>query len=69
MEQKQYDAVLLANYRSMKCTEDICVFSKDGAAAASKHKGNMTYNAQSIKKENGEKRILVVYLFTFPLNM
>ena len=26
---------LLANYRPMKCTEDICVFSKGGAAAAS----------------------------------
>lgn len=35
---------LLANYRPMKCTEDICVFSKGGAAAASRHKGNMTYN-------------------------
>lgn len=29
---------LLANYRPMKCTEDICVFSKGGAAAASKKK-------------------------------
>ena len=27
---------LLANYRPMKCTEDICVFSMGGAAAASK---------------------------------
>jgi len=46
----------------MKCTEDICVFSKGGAAAASRHKGNMTYNPQglvpvSIKKKNSEKRI------------
>ena len=53
---------LLANYRPMKCTEDICVFSKGGAAAASRHKGNMTYNPQglvpvSIKKKNSEKRI------------
>jgi len=53
---------LLANYRPMKCTEDICVFSKGGAAAASRHKGNMTYNPQglvavSIKKRNSEKRI------------
>jgi site-specific DNA-methyltransferase (adenine-specific) len=53
---------LLANYRPMKCTEDICVFSPGGAAAASKHKGNMTYNPQnlipvSITKKNSEKRI------------
>ena len=53
---------LLANYRPMKCTEDICVFSPGGAAAASRHKGNMTYNPQGlisvdIKKKNSEKRI------------
>jgi len=53
---------LLANYRPMKCTEDICVFSKGGAAAASKHKGNMTYNPQGlksvdIKKKNSKERI------------
>lgn len=53
---------LLANYRPMKCTEDIIVFSPGGAAAASKHKGNMTYNPQnlipvSITKKNSEKRI------------
>ena len=53
---------LLANYRPMKCTEDICVFSKGGAAAASKNTGNMTYNPQgltvvNIKKNNSEKRI------------
>tara|TARA_B110000285_G_scaffold175618_1_gene197035 strand:+ start:8138 stop:9070 length:933 start_codon:yes stop_codon:yes gene_type:complete len=53
---------LLANYRPMKCTEDICVFSRGGAAAASRKKGNMTYNPQglvavSIKKKNSEKRI------------
>lgn len=53
---------LLANYRPMKCTEDICVFSPGGAAAASKHKGNMTYNPQNlvpvnITKKNSEKRI------------
>ena len=53
---------LLANYRPMKCTEDICVFSRGGAAAASKKKGNMTYNPQglvpvSITKQNSEKRI------------
>lgn len=53
---------LLANYRPMKCTEDICVFSPGGAAAASRQKGNMTYNPQGlipvdIKKKNSEKRI------------
>ena len=53
---------LLANYRPMKCTEDICVFSPGGAAAASRHKGNMTYNPQglvsvNIKKKNSAKRI------------
>lgn len=53
---------LLANYRPMKCTEDICVFSPGGAAAASRHKGNMTYHPQGlkaveIKKKNSEKRI------------
>ncbi len=53
---------LLANYRPMKCTEDICVFSKGGAAAASRAKGNMTYNPQGltpvdIKKKNSAKRI------------
>jgi site-specific DNA-methyltransferase (adenine-specific) len=53
---------LLANYRPMKCTEDICVFSPGGAAAASRKTGNMTYNPQnlipvSIKKKNSEKRI------------
>jgi site-specific DNA-methyltransferase (adenine-specific) len=53
---------LLANYRPMKCTEDICVFSKGGAAAASKKKGNMTYNPQNlipvdIKKKNSKERI------------
>jgi site-specific DNA-methyltransferase (adenine-specific) len=53
---------LLANYRPMKCTEDICVFSIGGAAAASREKGNMTYNPQGlvsvdIKKKNSEKRI------------
>ena len=53
---------LLANYRPMKCTEDICVFSKGGAAAASKGTGNMTYNPQGltathIKKKNSKERI------------
>jgi site-specific DNA-methyltransferase (adenine-specific) len=53
---------LLANYRPMKCTEDICVFSKGGAAAASIKTGNMTYNPQgliptNIKKKNSKERI------------
>lgn len=53
---------LLANYRPMKCTEDICVFSKGGAAAASRNTGNMTYNPQNliptnIKKKNSKERI------------
>ena len=53
---------LLANYRPMKCTEDICVFSKGGAAAASRRTGNMTYNPQGlvpvdIKKKNSKDRI------------
>jgi site-specific DNA-methyltransferase (adenine-specific) len=46
----------------MKCTEDVAIFSPGGAAASSKHKGNMTYNPQGlvpvdIKKKNSEKRI------------
>lgn len=53
---------LLANYRPMKCTEDICVFSKGGAAAASRNTGNMTYNPQglvpvNIQKKNSKERI------------
>jgi site-specific DNA-methyltransferase (adenine-specific) len=53
---------LLANYRPMKCTEDICVFSKGGAAAASRNTGNMTYNPQglvpvNIPKKNSKERI------------
>lgn len=53
---------LLANYRPMKCKEDIILFSPGGAAAASKNKGNMTYNPQglipkNVKKVNSQKRI------------
>ena len=47
---------LLANYRPMKCTEDICVFSPGGAAAASRNKGNMTYNPQNLKAVNIPKK-------------
>jgi len=53
-----------ANYRPMKCTEDIVVFSEGGAAAASAKsaKGNMTYNPQGliekrVKKRNSKKRL------------
>ena len=55
---------LTANYRPMKCTEDILVFSPAGAAAASRNseKGNMTYNPQGlipkrVKKRNNPKRL------------
>ena len=53
---------LLANYRPMKCKEDILLFSPGGAAAASRKKGNMTYNPQgliskNVKKVNSQKRI------------
>jgi site-specific DNA-methyltransferase (adenine-specific) len=53
---------LLANYRPMKCTEDIVVFSPGGAAAASRNGGNMTYNPQglvekNVKKKNSAKRL------------
>lgn len=53
---------LLANYRPMKCIEEICVFSYGGAAAASRKTGNMTYNPQGlipkvVNKKNSKKRI------------
>jgi len=53
---------LLANYRPMKCTEDIVVFSPAGAAAASRNGRNMTYNPQgliekNVKKKNNAKRL------------
>ena len=53
---------LLANYRPMKCTEDILVFSPAGAAAASRNGRNMTYNPQgliekNVKKKNNAKRL------------
>tara|TARA_R110000824_G_scaffold18802_1_gene73845 strand:- start:4662 stop:5519 length:858 start_codon:yes stop_codon:yes gene_type:complete len=53
-----------ANYRPMKCTEDILVFSEGGAAAASEKsgRGNMTYNPQGliekrVKKRNSRERL------------
>lgn len=53
---------LLANYRPMKQTEDVVVFSSGGAAAASRNGGNMTYNPQgliekNVKKKNSAKRL------------
>lgn len=53
---------LLANYRPMKCTEDVVIFSSGAAAAASRNGGNMTYNPQglvekSVKKKNNVKRL------------
>jgi len=53
---------LLANYRPMKQTEDVVVFSPAGAAAASKETGNMIYNPQGlvekkVKKKNTEARL------------
>lgn len=54
---------LLANYRPMKQTEDIVIFSEGGASAAAK-KGNnsMTYNPQGlipkkVIKKNNPKRL------------
>ena len=65
-----------ANYRPMKCTEDILVFSEGGAAAASAKsgRGNMTYNPQGliekrVKKRNSRKRLgklLGCLLYTSP---
>ena len=53
---------LLANYRPMKQTEDVIVFSPAHAAAASRHGGNMTYNPQGliekrVKKKNNPKNL------------
>jgi len=53
---------LLANYRPMKQTEDVVVFSSAGAAAASRKTGNMVYNPQGliekkVNKKNSEARL------------
>lgn len=53
---------LLANYRPMKETEDVVIFSPGGAAAASRNGKNMTYNPQGliekkVKKKNSAKRL------------
>ena len=61
-KKKKTTGFLLANYRPMKSTEDIVVFSPGGAAAASKNGKNMTYNPQgliekNVKKTNSAKRL------------
>ena len=53
---------LNANYRPMKCSEDILIFSPANASPSSKNKSNMTYNPQGlipkkVIKKNSEKRI------------
>ena len=61
-KKKKTTGFLLANYRPMKETEDVLVFSPGGAAAASRNGGNMTYNPQgliekNVKKKNNAKRL------------
>ena len=62
-KKKKTTGFLLANYRPMKKTEDILVFSPLGAAAASSKVGkSMTYNPQGlipkvVKKRNSAKRL------------
>ena len=62
-KKKKTTGFLLANYRPMKQTEDIIVFSPAAAAAASfKNNTNMTYNPQNlieknVKKKNNPKRL------------
>lgn len=62
-KKKKTTGFLLANYRPMKCTEDVVVFSPGGAAAAASRNGsNMTYNPQglvekNVKKKNSAKRL------------
>lgn len=59
---------LLANYRPMKCTEDILVFSPAGAAAASRNGRNMTYNPQGLIEKNVKKKIMQNVLVNFSIN-
>lgn len=61
-KKKKTTGFLLANYRPMKETEDVVIFSPGGAAAASRNGKNMTYNPQglikkSVKKKNNAKRL------------
>ena len=55
-KKKKTTGFLLANYRPMKCTEDVVVFSAGGAAAASRNGTNMTYNPQGLIEKNVKKR-------------
>jgi site-specific DNA-methyltransferase (adenine-specific) len=54
---------LLANYRPMKQTEDVVIFSEGGASPSAKKAGNaMTYNPQGliekkVVKKNNKKRL------------
>ena len=54
---------LLANYRPMKQTEDVLIFSEGGASAASAKAGNnMVYNPQGLEpkvvvRKNGKNRL------------
>ena len=61
-KKKKTTGFLLANYRAMKETEDVVIFSPGGAAAASRNGKNMTYNPQGliekkVKKKNNPKRL------------
>ena len=61
-KKKKVTGFLLANYRPMKETEDVVIFSPGGAAAASRNGKNMTYNPQGliekkVKKKNSAKRL------------
>lgn len=62
-KKKKTTGFLLANYRPMKETEDVLIFSPGGAAAASSRNGkNMKYNPQGliekkIKKKNNPNRL------------
>ena len=61
-KKKKTTGFLLANYRPMKETEDVVIFSPGGAAAASRNGKNMTYNPQGliekkVKKKNSAKRL------------
>ena len=61
-KKKKTTGFLLANYRPMKETEDVVIFSPGGAAAASRNGKNMTYNPQGliekkVKKKNNAKRL------------
>ena len=61
-KKKKTTGFLLANYRPMKQTEDVIVFSPAGAAPASMPDRHMTYNPQGliekkVKKKNNPNRL------------